>query len=125
MELIHCVYMASTENVMFHGSRWSRPIDARATCGRWKFLSKYTTAAFAEPWFEGPPHANGMLAMSIEKVGTRSVVPPLPEKGPSHTRSTCSRPVFTNAFDTHTYGGRPLKMPTPPRTSVLPSPRRS
>src|SRR5260221_240451 len=78
MELIHCVYMASTENVMFHGSRWSKPIDARATCGRWKFLSKYTTAAFAEPWLDGPPHTNGMLAVSIAKVRTRPVVPPLP-----------------------------------------------
>src|SRR5512140_1582733 len=55
----------------------------------------------------------GVAAVSKVKAGTCA---------PEHTRSSCSRPVLTKALETHTYGGRPLKTPTPPRTISCPSP---
>src|SRR5690242_18599043 len=65
---------------------------------------------------EGPEplaQVRGVAAVSKVKPGTCA---------PEHTRSSCSRPVLTKALETHTYGGRPLNTPTPPRTIICPSP---
>src|SRR5512141_745570 len=64
-----------------------------------------------------PAQARGVAAVSSVNAGT-----PPPVGVFVHTRSSCSRPVLTKALETHTYGGRPLKTPTPPRTISCPSP---
>src|SRR5512141_159587 len=98
---------------MFHGSCLSTPKANLSVCGYLKFWSKKLIVDADD---DGPlpdRQVRGVAEVSKVNAGTWA---------PVQTRSSCSRPVLTKAFETQTYGGRPLKMPTPPRTIICPSP---
>ncbi len=68
------------------------------------------------------PQFRGWLLGSTVNAGRVSVEPPAVEKAPSQSSVACSIPVLPKAFETHTYAGRPVKTPMPPRTVVFPLP---
>src|SRR2546423_808225 len=76
------------------------------------------------------PQDVGWASGLTVNAGTESVVTPTFAFVPanpllSQTSVPCSRPVLPYAFEIQTYGGRPLKIPTPPRSRVAPLPLRS
>src|SRR5678815_1618421 len=99
------------------GSWRSRPSATRKVCGNLKSLSKYTGLARGRVGAPPPVQAVGWSARAAPgKAGTLA---------PVQVSVTVSRPVPTYALESQTYAGRPVKMPTPPRTTVVPLPSAS
>src|SRR5262245_43521977 len=91
-----------------------------SACWNLKPSSKYETVAAGGTTSLPPAQARGRFSTSVVSGGGLPWVPTPVMR--LQVMETCSRPVPVNALDIHTYGGRPEKSPTPPRTIVFPCP---